>query len=344
MQTAQILSSAASILVAAVAAVNQTQVTADEREALHKITSSVVVLMSNGSPTGSAACIDDRGYFLAHRVSVPTNKITGRLYTGQLVQLDLTLSDEPTQLVLLEAENWIPGMATPASVTDGDEVGGKTLIAILPAGAIRAKFSKGDRVGVLSGSKRLVPLSEVRFEDPGLPIAGALIFSYDGHLLGALNGTLAAQPTDQLFGKVKPLYSTSGKTVQPLGFASANSPVGPGVLTVGYTIGPDEIRRVVAGFRSPSRTVVRPTTGLYCKDVLFGSGVLVASVQEGSPAAEAQMRPGDVIKQINGKAIKKLVDFARAMIKEEVGDKVDIRYVRNGVEVEVEFVVGKQSS
>lgn len=360
------LSSAVKILCAAIAVSNQTQVTSAERDALARITPSIAVLFVNGTPTGSAACIDSRGYFIAHRSAAPAHRLRGRLFSGATIDLVLTSTDEPTQLVLLEAENWTPGMALPASVTDGDEVPGKTLIAILPFGAIRAKFAATDRLGVLTASRRMVPLSEVRFEDKGTSISGALIFSYDGHLLGALNATLGSPGQSQIGsnnqvsvggggGRGWDRDSTSGSTksavtadevkpqAQSLLQLPKNAAIGPGGLTVGYTIGPDEIRRVVAGFRSPSKEVLHPAVGLYCKDALTG-GALIATVQGNSPAEQAKLKSGDVIVEIGGKPIKNQFDFAKVMLKQQVGAKVNFKVVRDGVTQTIEVIVGKQSN
>jgi serine protease Do len=49
-------------------------------------------------------------------------------------------------------------------------------------------------------------------------------------------------------------------------------------------------------------------------------GVLVRSVQEGSPAASAGLRPGDVITEVNRAAVRNIDDVKRAM-ERRVKDK-----------------------
>jgi len=44
-------------------------------------------------------------------------------------------------------------------------------------------------------------------------------------------------------------------------------------------------------------------------------GVVISSVDPGSPAAEAGLRPGDVIKEVDRQEIKSVEDYNRAMAK-----------------------------
>ena len=120
----------------------------------------------------------------------------------------------------------------------------------------------------------------------------------------------------------------------------APSQVGPGDLTVAYTVGPMEMQRVVDGFLSPSRTVAHPAIGVYCKDH-SGSGALIASVQADSPAEQAKLHAGDVIEQIGPFVIKDQFDFAKAMLKQKVGGRVDFKIVRSGTEMTIQVIVGQ---
>jgi serine protease Do len=48
-------------------------------------------------------------------------------------------------------------------------------------------------------------------------------------------------------------------------------------------------------------------------DLAESSGVIVSSVEPGSPAEDADMQPGDIIKEVNRKAVKSLDDYTQAI-------------------------------
>lgn len=61
------------------------------------------------------------------------------------------------------------------------------------------------------------------------------------------------------------------------------------------------------------------------------NGLVVRSVQNGSPAAAANLKSGDVIVEINGKKIKNYVDFSTYLYTHlNPGQTVDVKYYRNG--------------
>ncbi|MGH9819116.1 MAG: PDZ domain-containing protein, partial [Pyrinomonadaceae bacterium] len=61
--------------------------------------------------------------------------------------------------------------------------------------------------------------------------------------------------------------------------------------------------------------------------VANGEGLLVSSVRENSPAAKVGLKAGDVIVEIDGKAVKGDFDIARTLNEKKEGD-VDLTIVR----------------
>ncbi len=55
-----------------------------------------------------------------------------------------------------------------------------------------------------------------------------------------------------------------------------------------------------------------------------------ADVKEGSPAAKAGLKSGDVLVEFDGKPIKNLYDFTYALRSKNVGDRVEVRVLRDG--------------
>ena len=69
-------------------------------------------------------------------------------------------------------------------------------------------------------------------------------------------------------------------------------------------------------------------------------GALVAQVEENSPAAKAGIESGDVILQYNGKAVNKTADLPALVASTPIGDKIEIKLLRDGKEQTVTAEIG----
>ncbi len=58
------------------------------------------------------------------------------------------------------------------------------------------------------------------------------------------------------------------------------------------------------------------------------NGVKFADVREGSPAAKAGLKGGDILVEFDGKPIKNLYDFTYALRSKNVGDQVEVKVLR----------------
>ncbi len=59
-------------------------------------------------------------------------------------------------------------------------------------------------------------------------------------------------------------------------------------------------------------------------------GALVTNVADGSPAAQATLRAGDVLVEVGGKSVRDSHELMREVIAHEVGESVEIAYLRSG--------------
>jgi predicted metalloprotease with PDZ domain len=64
--------------------------------------------------------------------------------------------------------------------------------------------------------------------------------------------------------------------------------------------------------------------------VKAGEGVLITGVEKETPAEKAGLKPGDVIVQVGGKAVKEAGDIHEALAELKKGDSVDVTVVRHG--------------
>lgn len=106
-----------------------------------------------------------------------------------------------------------------------------------------------------------------------------------------------------------------------------NMPEGPHVWTFpggegqSWTMRPGEGRAIGVGVEDLSKQLAQHFN--------VEGGVLVSEVREGSPAAKAGIRAGDIITQIDGKAVKDQMDVIRSINEKKDGD-VTVTLVRDG--------------
>jgi len=133
-----------------------------------------------------------------------------------------------------------------------------------------------------------------------------------------------------------PLIDRRGEAV---GINAAIFSQGGGSVGIGFAIPIDQAKSVVAQLAESGRVArgwlgvtIQPMTEDLAKG--FGrpdqSGALVTSVQEGSPAARAGVKAGDVIAEYGGRKITRAGDLPRAVADTPAGRPVPIVVVRGG--------------
>jgi hypothetical protein len=71
-------------------------------------------------------------------------------------------------------------------------------------------------------------------------------------------------------------------------------------------------------------------------------GVRFSDVREGSPAAKAGLRAGDVLVEFGGKPIENLYDFTYALRQHKAGDTVQVKVLRDGRPVTTDVLLAKR--
>jgi serine protease Do len=116
--------------------------------------------------------------------------------------------------------------------------------------------------------------------------------------------------------------------------------VGHGVQGIGFAV-PSSLARRVAEQIQKKGHVERPWIGVGIQDLTpdlalalklpdARTGVLVNKVDDGGPAAKANIKPGDVIATVAGKKVADNHELTREIIQHEVGQTVQLEIVRGG--------------
>lgn len=72
------------------------------------------------------------------------------------------------------------------------------------------------------------------------------------------------------------------------------------------------------------------------------NGVRFSDVREGSPAAKAGLKGGDILIEFDGKPIQNLYDYTYALRARKPGDTVKVKYLRQGQPAEVEVLLSER--
>jgi serine protease Do len=77
--------------------------------------------------------------------------------------------------------------------------------------------------------------------------------------------------------------------------------------------------------------------GYYATDIEIQKGIYIYNVMEGTPAASAGLKAGDVITHINGTEVNTLVKFKSMLYSLDPGDTISVKYIRNNTEYTVDI-------
>jgi hypothetical protein len=73
-----------------------------------------------------------------------------------------------------------------------------------------------------------------------------------------------------------------------------------------------------------------------------GGGVKFADVRDGSPAAKAGLKAGDILVEFDGKKIQNLYDFTYALRSKKPGDTVLVKVIRSGQPIEAKVLLAER--
>jgi S1-C subfamily serine protease len=258
-----------------------------------------------GGASGSGFLIDGQGHVVTNEHVVDA----GSRYTvrfgedGDPLAAKLVGKDPSTDLAVLEvdpqkisAETKPLELAASSDLRPGDA-----------AIAIGSPFGLSGTVttGVISALDREI-------ESPnGFPISGVLQTD------AAINPGNSGGPLLDAQGRVIGVNSQIAS-----GSAQQNS-------GVGFAVPVDTIKDVVPQLIGGGN-IERAYLGVSTGQVQTQDGAVVLSIAQGGPAAGTDLRPGDRIVDLAGRAIKEPADLSSAVLDHKPGDRVKLTVERNG--------------
>src|SRR6201998_1943983 len=260
---------------------------------------------------GSGVIVDKRGYILtnnhvveqATKIQVQLNGDATR-YTAKLVGVD-----EDTDLAVIKIDANKELSTAKLGNSDGVQVGDWVLAigspfglqATVTAGIISAK----DRSGIGGQNHQFQRFLQTD---------------------AAINPGNSGGPLVDLAGEVIGINTaiiTGGRGYEGVGFALPSSTainVYDQIIKQG---------RVTRGSIGVSFEEDKSTNPITLKSLGAPYGVVIESVQAGSPAEKAGLKGGDVVTSVNGQAVKTGNDLVNPIAQAPIGSKVKLNYVRD---------------
>ncbi len=128
------------------------------------------------------------------------------------------------------------------------------------------------------------------------------------------------------------LVNTNGEVIG-INSAIATQGQSSGNIGLGFAIPSDKAKQVADDLMA-GRKVSHPALGVSVADAENG-GALVSNVTANSAAAKAGLQQGDVITQVDGKAIDDANDLVAAVQSGTVGQKMTLDFTRDGAKKQV---------
>jgi S1-C subfamily serine protease len=263
---------------------------------------------------GSAVVITPDGFMLtsAHVVASTSGRGRASFVDGRELAFEVIGSDPLSDLAVLRAE---ARDLQAAELGDAEHLRvGQLVVAIgNPNG-----FAGSVTAGVVSALGRSLPTAQGRVVDNVIQTDAALNPGNSG-------GALAD-------GRARVIGVNTAVAGVGLGLAV---PINAATRTiVGALMTEGRFRRAYLGIAGGTR----PVPPRLAAQLGRKTGVEVVEVVDDSPAANAGLRPEDLIVELNGTPVEAVDDIQRLMVADLIGSTVRARVVRNGAERELEMV------
>jgi serine protease Do len=266
---------------------------------------------------GSGVVVTPDGFMLtsAHVVAGSDGPARASFVDGREIGVDVVGTDPLSDLAVLRAEN---GDLAPAELGDAEGLRvGQLVVAIgNPNG-----FAGSVTAGVVSALGRSLP---VRSRAAGRIVEN--VIQTDAALNPGNSGGALADGRGRVVGINTAVAGVGLGLAVPINATTRK--------IIGALMSEGRFRRAYLGIAGGSR----PLPPRLARELGREECVEVVEVVEGSPAANAGLRPEDLIVDLNGQSVTGVDDLQRLMAGELIGEKVAVSTVRAGRLQRVELV------
>jgi S1-C subfamily serine protease len=266
---------------------------------------------------GSGVVLTHDGFVLtsAHVVSGRQGDGRAAFTDGRELRFTVVGRDALSDLAIVRTED---GGLTPAELGDADALRvGQLVVAIGNPHGLEGSIT----AGVVSALGRALPTQagrRVRIIDNVIQTDAALNPGNSGGALADARGDVVGVNTAVAgigLGLAVPINAATRKIIGAL-------------MTEG------RVRRAYLGIAGGPRPLPPRARKLFERRV----GVEVVEVVSGSPADRAGIRDGDLIVEVDGRAVESAADLQRMMVAEVIGAELSARIWRTGSELELRIV------
>jgi S1-C subfamily serine protease len=280
------------------------------------------VKTAQGGGIGSGDIIDSRGYIITNNHVVEgARQVQVLLYGGTTLPARVVGTDAPDDLAVVQVTT-SKNLAV-ASLGDSSElkVGQEVLAVGNPLG-ITSTVTNGI-VSALNRTVGTIP-DAIQTDAPINPgNSGGALVDMRGDLIGVPSSTA-----------IDPEFHTPANGV---GFAVPSNRVKfivPQLIQTGHVTNSG---RAALGVRVAD---VDPSLAAQ-NGLAVDHGALIADVQPGGPADKAGLKAGDVIVQVDGKAVNNVQDLSDILLSKKPGDTVTVQYYRGTQQQTVKVALGE---
>ncbi|HSJ63219.1 MAG TPA: trypsin-like peptidase domain-containing protein [Gemmatimonadaceae bacterium] len=240
------------------------------------------------------------------------SSISVAMSDGSSVPAELLGADEPNDIAVLKIQRSELPVAPLGN--SRDLLIGEPAIAIgNPYGFVLGNPEPSVTTGVVSGTGRNLI---ARTQEGQLYLD---MIQTDAAINPGNSGGPLVNALGEVIGMNSSIFSPSGGSVG-LGFAI---PIDRVIRVADDLIAHGAIRRPWVGIKT------EPPTGLSPREAL-SAGVTISDVVPGSPAAEANLRPGDVLIRAGDRVLRSPYDWQAVLLDVRVGERLPLRVRRDG--------------